>query len=185
MNRNKSFLIVLSCLLLSFFLFTSSAFAYINYKNNSVTGQVQQKSYWCWAAVTSMLANYLGANATQSQIVTKIYGSAVNKTGTVIDMKNALSNWNIRSTTILNSVSFCEIISNIDKNMNLSAAIAWTDGNGHALLIKGYYQDTNKSVRNVYYIDPADGTGYIKNYNEFVSNSAWDWRNTLSTVYVK
>ncbi|WP_445667324.1 papain-like cysteine protease family protein [Paenibacillus sp. FSL K6-1230] len=76
----------------------------MNYKNNSVTGQVQQKSYWCWAAVTSMLANYLGANATQSQIVTKIYGSAVNKTGTVIDMKNALSNWNIRSTTILNII---------------------------------------------------------------------------------
>ncbi|MFK4345004.1 MULTISPECIES: papain-like cysteine protease family protein [unclassified Paenibacillus] len=184
MNHRKKLLLVLPCLLLSFSLFASSALAYVNYKNNSVSAQVQQKSNWCWAAVSSMLANYLGANVTQSKIVTKIYGSPVNNTGTVYDMKNALANWNVESTPIRSKVSFGEIISNIDNNMNLNAAIAWTSGGGHALLIKGYYQDTSRSIQNVYYINPGDGSATVRDYNEFVSNSSWDWRNTLSAVYV-
>lgn len=131
-----------------------------------------------------MLGNYLGATPTQSQIVTYIYGSPVDQTGTVTDMKNALANWNVSSTALLTTISFGDIIYNIDRNMNMNAAIGYHGGGGHALLIRGYYQDTSNSTQTVYYIDPFNGSYNTMSYSSFSYNSNWYWGNTLTAVYI-
>lgn len=105
-------------------------------------------------------------------------------TGNVTDMKNALAHWNISSAALLNAISFADVIYNIDRNMNLDAAIGYYSGGAHAFLIRGYYQDTSYSTQNVYYIDPDDGSYNTMAYSTFLNNSSWYWGNTLSSVYV-
>jgi hypothetical protein len=76
-------------------LYSQSAFAYVEYKLLSVPAIKQEQSNWCWAAVTEMIADFLGANATQTDIVKYVKGSVVNETGTVYDMQKGLSKYNI------------------------------------------------------------------------------------------
>jgi hypothetical protein len=171
--------------LMSVSMFAASVSAYVSYKYNPVTAQVQEKTLWCWAATSSMAGKYLGAtNATQTNIVTFVKGSAVNDTGTVYDMKSGLGNYNVKSTALLTTISFGDVIYNVEKNMNMISVISWSSGGGHALLIRGYYQDTGNSTQNVYYIDPADGSYNSRSYSSFSSNSSWTWGNTLSAIYV-
>lgn len=55
---------------------------------------VQEKDNWCWAACIEMIARYSGINTTQSSIVTKVYGAAVNKTASANEIVQALNGWN-------------------------------------------------------------------------------------------
>jgi len=183
-NKKLGLLTSLSFLLISLSIFVPNAAAYVAYKYNPVAAQVQEKSLWCWAATASMAAKYLGASsATQTNIVTFVKGSAVNDTGTVYDIKNGMAHYTVYSTALLSSLSFGDIIYNIDRNMNMVAVVTWTSGGGHAYLIRGYYQDTGAGTSNVYYIDPADGSYNIKSYSTFKNNSASNWVNSVTAIY--
>lgn len=179
-NKKSKLVLVISSLLISLTLFASSAMAYVDYRVNSVTPQKQQQTLWCWAAVGSMLANYLGeTGATQPAIVTVIYNEPKNDTGSVLSVKTALAKWNISSTASTSSLSFGSVISNIKSDKNMGATITYNTSIGHMLTIKGFYENTDNSTRNIYYIDPANAQANIMAYNNFVSNSNWTWVNSI------
>lgn len=79
-------------------------------------------------------------------------------------MRDALRHWNITSTAL--------------------TAVGWTGGGAHALVIRGYYQDTSVSMQDVYWIDPADASYHEDTYAWFVGNYYWNWLNTVSNIYV-
>ncbi|MEJ8302293.1 papain-like cysteine protease family protein [Saccharibacillus sacchari] len=179
--------LMLFCFLMSTVLFATSVSAAFNYRHNAVTAQIQQRSLWCWAATSSMAGQYLGATAaTQTNIVTYVKGSpTINDSGNISDMQKGLAKYGVSSATYFESFVFSKIKENINSNSNMIAAIAWTNGNaiGHALLIRGYNEDTVSGAKNITYIDPADGSYNMMADSSFRSNNSWTWVNTLSAIY--
>ncbi|MBL0385277.1 C39 family peptidase [Tumebacillus sp. ITR2] len=171
-------------LLISTALFAQSASAYVSYRLLSVPASLQQQSLWCWAASTEMVAKYFGANATQSDIVTYVKGSPVNVTGTVADVQRGLSKYNIKSSYIATTMTFQTIANQASNGQPMVASISYTDGTGHALVIRGYYEDTSLSKQDVYFIDPANATYNILPYGDFLSNSKFRWVNSVYAIYV-
>jgi len=53
----------------------------------------QRADNWCWAACIQMVLNYHGIYVTQEEIVTRIYGKAVDQPGQPEQILQALSGW--------------------------------------------------------------------------------------------
>ncbi|HWP98739.1 MAG TPA: C39 family peptidase [Syntrophomonadaceae bacterium] len=98
----------------------------------------------------------------------------------------ALANWNINSTTSSSSKSFCTITAQINSNQPMIAVWNLSSGDSHAVVIRGFYENTDVSpkVQQVYYADPGDGNYHITDYNWFAGNSSYIWVNTLYNIYV-
>jgi hypothetical protein len=187
--KNKStklMIMTILCFLLSAGLFSTSVFAITGFKFNSVVAQQQEKSNWCWAATASMAAKYLGVNnATQSNIVTAVFGSAWNFAGSIYDIRDGLDAFDIYSVPNTSPVSFLQITNDIDMGSNVIALVDFTDPNqffGHAFLIRGYYFDTSVGHQNIYYIDPQDASAHVNSYSSFNSNSSWYWKHTVYNI---
>lgn len=183
--RKTKVIFMLLCFFVSISLFATSASAEFIYRHNAVLAQIQQRSLWCWAATSSMAGQYLGATgATQTNIVTYIKGSpTINDSGNVNDMQRALAAYGVTSKPYLESLVFSDIKANINNNRNMIAAISWNSGGiGHALLIRGYNENTVSGEKNITYIDPADATYNMMAYNSFVHNNSWYWTNTLTGI---
>lgn len=183
--KNKKFRILFPAILAVMLFYSQAAFAYVDYKLLSVPAVKQEKSNWCWATVTQMIAKHLGAsNATQTDIVTYVKGSPVNETGTVYDMQKGLSKYGIKSTPITSTISFASITSEINSGQPIGTVITWKSGGGHAHTIRGFYEDTSNSTQNLYYIDPLDASYNIMSYSNYLNNSSFRWVNTLHAIYV-
>lgn len=182
--RMKFFMLFLSLFALVS-LFVSTASAYVGYRLLNIAAVQQEQSNWCWAASTEMVADYFGANATQTDIVRYVKGSVVNETGTVYDIQKGLSHYNISSTPVLSSLSFQTIVNQINNGQPQVAIIRWASGGGHAYVIRGYYEDTSASKQDVYYIDPWDASYNLMAYSSFVSNNSFSWVNSVHAIYVQ
>lgn len=118
----------------------------------------QAKTYWCWAAVASMMTYYEGVGKTQNQIVLQIKKSEADVTGTSSEVISALK-WassskfvNPQSVTI-NSSNFNKVTDQISKGKPVYIACGSASLNmGHAYLIYGIQNN------NVLMIDPWTGT---------------------------
>jgi hypothetical protein len=165
-------------------LFAASVYA-SNLNLHNVTPQQQEKSSWCWAAVSSMAAKYLGvSNASQSNIVKAVYGTDYDVSGTVYDASQALSSFGIYSIPTTSRLGYNNVVYDIDNYSNVLAFIKYKGTSaGHALLIRGYY--SSKTSENIYYIDPANGSYYVKPYEEFWNNSSWQWVDTIKNIKLK
>ncbi|PWK13128.1 papain-like cysteine protease family protein [Tumebacillus permanentifrigoris] len=181
--RKTSYL-MFPALLASAFLFTQTANAYVSYRSLSVPAIQQEKDLWCWAAATQMVATYFGANATQTDIVTYVKGSPINTTGTVADVQKGLSKYNIKSNYLTTTIPFQTVANQLSNGQPEIAAIRWSWGDGHALVIRGYYEDTSISKQDIYYIDPSNASFNIMTYSNFVSNSSFTWTNSVYAIYV-
>lgn len=53
----------------------------------------QRSQNWCWAACIQMVLNYHGLYVTQEDIVTRCYGSLVDRPGGALQMFTALNGW--------------------------------------------------------------------------------------------
>lgn len=193
MDRNKvrrKYLILMSSVVV-LTLFAQSAYAYVSYKLLSVPRYMQEQSLWCWAAATEMIADYFGANTTQSDIVKYVKGSVVNEMGNVTDMQNALSKYQINSAPNNSIISFQSLVNFIESNPSvtppgkpMAASVSLKpQGTGHMHVIYGYYQNTDTSEQNVYYVNPATGTGKISDYTEYKNNDDFTWTNTLQNIF--
>lgn len=183
--RKTKVTLMMSCFLMSITLFATSASAEFIYRHNAVSAQVQQRTLWCWAATSSMAGQYSGASAaTQTNIVTYIKGSpTINDTGNVYDMQQALAHYGVKSFTHFEPMIFSSVKADINSNKNLVAMIAWNSGGiGHALLIRGYNENTVTKEHNVSYIDPANASYNMMAYNAFVRNNSWYWTNSLTSI---
>lgn len=177
-SRNKVF-VMISCSIVSLCLFVASAYA-ASIQINNVTAQKQQNTLWCWAATSSMVAQFLGvSNATQSNIVTAAIGSPYNSSGTIYDMQRGLAKYGVASTPLSTTLTFISIVANVNSGSNPIALIQYNNLNGHTLLVKGYY--STDSLQNLYYIDPADASSNVMGYSTFKANSSWTWIETLAS----
>jgi len=178
-NVRKKVLLFICTIVLSFQAFTATAFASSTYLN--VEKISQEKGQWCWAASSKCVIDYLKqVYPTQSDIVTFIFGSPVDEGGTIVDIQNVLSKYNVTSTINYASVSYATTKDNISGWYSPMIALE-TDkifGGGHAVVIYGY-NETSTS-QNISYMDPGNGGLFSDTYGHFSSNLSSAW---VGTVY--
>lgn len=182
-TKLKPLTIVLSSVI-SASLFGASVYAASGAMVNNVASQVQQGSYLCWAAISSMAGQYLGkSNATQKNIVQAAKGIYMDTAGTVYDAKTGLAAYGVSSSTMLTPLSYSTIVNNIDNYSNVLAFSSKAGSSiGHAFLIKGYYYNDSNNIENLYYIDPADGSSNVQNYSTFKANNTYTWKDSLAYI---
>lgn len=173
---------VILCSIMSVSLFAASVYAASSYKVHDVTPQKQQGDSLCWAAVASMAAKTLGvSNATQENIVKAAYGIYADMSGTAHHAQKGLLAHGINSIALQSVPTFESIVYDINTN---STMLAFTrkkgEGYGHALLIRGYHSGSN--FKNIYYIDPEEGTYHAKDYEYIKSNSDYEWVATVKNI---
>ena len=106
----------------------------------------QEKSNWCWVASSQMVAGYKGYRSkTQTQICTYVKGGAVNDSGSIAEVADAIfyaSNGNLHiSTATAAQFPLANIKSAIDKS-NPVTALVNKSGSGHYYVIRGYNGST-------------------------------------------
>lgn len=60
----------------------------------------QRSQNWCWAACTQMVLNYQGVNASQEQIVERVFGSRIDRPGSAQNIVQGASGWYVDGHTI-------------------------------------------------------------------------------------
>lgn len=107
----------------------------------SVTRYQQEKTNWCWAACTKMIASYLGyTSITQSGIVGYIKGTTVNETASTSEISRALqyainSKYTVSATGVL---YYEKIQSYISSGRPLGWGMTWYSGGAHMVVASGY-----------------------------------------------
>lgn len=146
--------------------------AYVSYKLLNINGYAQEMTNWCWAACEKSILNYLGFSPlpSQYQIVNTVYDPPVNSGATVSQIAGSLRSFGVNAVSGSSSLSFSTIKSEIN---SLEPIIAGR--NGHANLIRGYYEDSSIGKYDVYWIDPwPSNLRYnITAYSSYVST----WNN--------
>ena len=181
-NKKKLASIVLLVMLALSFSKTP-VYAYTGYKLLSVPSHVQQHPYWCWATCDQMIIQFFGGSATQSQIVSFIFGTPppIDQTSaaTVSQTSNALFNWNVNNVATSSSLAFGTVTSQINNNEPMIGGVS-TGGTGHMYVIRGYYEDTGSNKQDLYLIDPGDGSYCISHYSVFSAV----WTASIYNTYV-
>lgn len=120
----------------------------------SVIRYEQEKTNWCWAASSKMIASYLGyTNITQSGVVGYIKGTPVNETASTSEISRAIqfainSKYTVSATGVL---SYEKIQGYISSGRPLGWGMSWYSGGAHVVVASGY---TNGKIT---LINPASG----------------------------
>lgn len=107
---------------------------------------------WCWAACVQMVLDYIGLSATQSSIVTKVYGDTYNVTADGSHIVEALDGWYVDGSYIYAQYETRKSAKTlIDKLIKHSPLIVGLDENysqvGHAYVLS-----------HIFFERDADGT---------------------------
>lgn len=144
------------------------------YEYNSIPMKiVTQGNYnWCWAATCAGIINYLkGENLSAKDVVTYVYGSAVNEGGSWNEMKKAYNHWGLTPYQT-DTMPYWQVKNNIDAMQPIHLGLNQGQYR-HSVTLKGYekYRDGN----NLYIlIDP--------NYSHVVTMDIKDDRNSMYYV---
>jgi len=122
----------------------------------SVRRYEQKEDNWCWAACIKMTAKFEEYSKTQTQIVTHVFGSAIDQTAYMSDVRDTLI-W-ISSSTFGNAGYYnvtsaryqTNIVNQINASKPVQVACMPSSGSGHSYLITGLEDNTNTVVM----IDP-------------------------------
>jgi hypothetical protein len=143
----------------------------------------QEQDQWCWAAATQAVASYYGKNPSQCEIVGKLYITCPNWPAHIGDVHALVfPNYDLTGDYLTRSMLWDEVVNTIWNGR--PAIIRWewrSDGAGHMVVIYGW-QDITPSDRRVLYMNPVDGAGYIRDYNNLVSNSSWTWTHSVTHI---
>lgn len=108
----------------------------------------QRMQNWCWAACIQMVLNYHGLYVDQKDIVTRVFGSAVDRPATGHQMMNALSGWapdarGRRSAIYADNYNLdpATVINDLDKKWPLIVGLRGARGaaTGHAYVLTAAY----------------------------------------------
>jgi len=156
------------------------ASAAISYRVLSVPQCEQEGWSWCWAACEQSVLGWFGIDVDQYDIVATLYEEPDpldDQPANCTQIKNSLtSNWNIHATASSSAPLSSTIKTQIDNNQPI---IAGRDG--HAEVVRGYYQNTNTSTFDIYYMDPDTGGYYYNSWGSYTST--WD-DGTVKNIYV-
>ena len=108
----------------------------------------QRMQNWCWAACIQMVLNYHGLYVDQKDIVTRVYGSAVDRPANGQNIMSALSGWapdtRGRRSEILadaRNLDPATVINDLDKKWPLIVGLEGARGaaTGHAYVLTAAY----------------------------------------------
>jgi peptidase C39-like protein len=129
----------------------------------------QRMENWCWAACVQMVLNYHGLYVDQQQIVTRIYGSAVDRPASGQQIMAALTGWapdsrGRRSQIYADNYNLdaATIINDLDKKWPLIVGLRGARGaaTGHAYVMTAAYfsqQNGQPTIHRVVLRDPFPG----------------------------
>lgn len=132
----------------------------------------------CWATTASMIISYFNGDSVDRKvtIAQSYFGSNFNQPGYDYMIRNPINSYTGRYGTITGAVSYSTVQSQINNGRPIATMIFWTSGGGHALVCRGYYPDYNYILIN----DPWDGQTYWYDYSYYVSNSSFNWRESIT-----
>ena len=113
--------------------------------------QTQEHDQWCWAAVSASIHGYFSGDGALSQcdIACLVLNSPCCVSpipcNTPAFLEDALDKIGKRGDVLPRSLSFEEIMNQIDQGMPIGVRIGWFDGGGHFVVIRGYRKATGAS----------------------------------------
>lgn len=122
-----------------------------------VIRQRQEKSKWCWVASALMIGKYrTNSTVTQTQTVTYVKGSPINKGGTDDEVIQAIhfSSNGTKNASAISPLAFERLIEKIDLDRPFGIHMTWKSGGGHMTVGAGY----DLHNKTVYTIDPWENT---------------------------
>jgi hypothetical protein len=192
--KGRSIRLIVSVLLFNLFVFSGVSVIYGATKTLGVNNYSQEKSNWCWVAVSQMVVEYLNSEY-HYQCTYYKWGKDTtscdgNQPGTFItEVGRTLSHTGINRGYAGNgAIPFYTVVDEIDRSAPFMIRIGWKDdngslnGNGHMLVGRGY--DTGNT--SIYYIYPkqsGDDKDYTSEYRKHSysyvkGNADWSWTNT-------
>lgn len=122
----------------------------------------QRSQNWCWAACTQMVLNYQGVNASQEQIVARVFGSQVDRPGSAQNIVQGASGWYVDGRTLSaksdNSMIPQKLIDDLVNKYPLVIGLSMPGQDvGHAYVLTGLsFQKQGNSIypRSVILRDP-------------------------------
>lgn len=136
----------------------------------------QEKSLWCWAASARMagIYKYWSTDVTQTEIVTHVKGSAVNETGSALEVTMTLSyvtNGVYPGLWSSSPFSFSQVQTSIDNDYPV-IPLVYKKSSGHFYVICGYNQPKSQIILN----DPWNGARYTCSWSDFCNgNTSGGW----------
>jgi len=116
----------------------------------------QEQTKWCWATTVQMGLSYLAKqNVSQCDIVKVGKGkdTCPNEGGNVTEQMTAYKHWGMDGAGIYQSLTFKEIVSEIEGDKPFSAGWYYKVGMGHDVLVEGFDDAPDGWV---WYLDPWD-----------------------------
>lgn len=134
----------------------------------------------CWATVSSMVISFFKGDTIDRKVdiaKDKWGDTDFNKPAYITDEKQAVYNYTqITGSIQYNALSYTAVQYQINNNGPIHTTIDYDTSLSHAQVIKGY--DTSLG-NEVIYNDPWDGKGHGASYSYYLSNSSWNWSESL------
>ncbi|GEB33187.1 C39 family peptidase [Brevibacillus sp. FSL K6-0770] len=142
----------------------------------------QEKSQWCWSAVSVMLLELYGKKMSQSEYAKFVNGSTDNVTIFKSQFIDKLNEKGIYGDYKATAATWNEIKSSIDKGRPVVVFKKKQKGNGHVLIINGYFNKPGDNTNYVIMVDPNGGTEDWYTYEEVANNSYNVWEASWINV---
>lgn len=154
--------------------------------------ETQQKLNWCWAAVTSGIAGYLGQPVKQCAVATKALAdregldfcrqldpASQEKADVQLSLGDVFAAMPIEHERSGGPLEFDELKAELDAGRPVCARIAWVSGGGHFVVICGYRHSKDGKMRQVFVTDPffADSLMDYEAFRDGYQN-AGEWTHT-------
>ncbi|WP_269853629.1 papain-like cysteine protease family protein [Streptomyces sp. RPT161] len=154
----------------------------------NIAMQKQVQDEWCWDASGLTIADYWGYTQYSQNDFCRLAAqngnlSCDDQPATLDDMANAWSNMGFTSTgyDLYRSASFSETGKEITSGRPFAVRIGWRSGGGHMNVVYGY--DPSSQMIAVGDPWPSTQTYTWWNYNDYVSNSSFQWTHSRVGIY--
>ncbi len=147
----------------------------------SIPKITKQESDWCWVATSVSIMSYSGITLTQNSFCENAIGDVINRSADDWEVSNGLYHSAFNNRQRYTSLSFSEVVSEINSNKPFYAGISWYSNNGvqlggHAVAVNGYYSIAGGQY--IRYMEPDTGTYHAMFYPTFKGgiseNRHWD-----------
>lgn len=147
----------------------------------------QQTLNWCWAACAEMVLRYFGRDVGQSEIAARYveYLKSHDKPHSlspaevqcvIRDFSEVLGMWGIEADYRRRDISFSTVQKEIDAGRPVVVLLDWFGGDGHFVIIRGWYIERGEPMLKVN--NPERGSG-LQTYADLVEAYGQGvWKNT-------
>jgi hypothetical protein len=122
--------------------------------------RAQHRDFWCWAAATEMISEYLGRRISQCDSVSYVTGAAwCTETcecesgwgpffGAELEqMKDNWRHWDFKFKHLAGRLPWPDLTEEISRSRRpVFAAWSWVGGGGHVLVVNGYAQPSGRDL---------------------------------------